>query len=60
MANEKTLPSDPKFLLQYLNNMDSDFSDEEFDIYVEENNEGCKVSENDSFLPDVDVIISGL
>lgn len=59
MANKKTLPSDPEFLLQYLDDMDSDFSDEDFDGYVEENNEGCEVSGNDTCLPDVGVIISG-
>ena len=48
MANKKTLPSDPEFLLQYLDDMDSDFSDEDFDGYVEENNEGCEVSGNDT------------
>ena len=31
MATKKTLPSDAEFLLQYMDDMDSDCSDEDFD-----------------------------
>ena len=42
----KTLPSDPEFLLQYMDDIGSDYSDEGFDGYVEEN-ESCSVSVGD-------------
>ncbi|KAL5510009.1 hypothetical protein EMCRGX_G005473 [Ephydatia muelleri] len=54
MANKKTLPSDPEFLLQYLDDMDSDFSDEDFDGYVEENNEGCETQAGETEAMEVE------
>ena len=47
MSNKKkTLPSDPELLLQYMDDIGSDYSDEGFDGYVEEN-ESCGVSVDD-------------
>eukprot|EP00731_Ephydatia_muelleri_P013715 Em0007g1025a len=54
MANKKTLPSDPEFLLQYLDDMDSDFSDEDFDGYIEENNEGCETQAGETEAMEVE------
>ena len=38
-------PSDPEFLLQYLEDMDSDMSDDKFDGYVEKQGNGVCVDE---------------
>ena len=36
MNRSRTLPSDPEFLLQYMEDIDSDCSDDEFDGYVDD------------------------
>ena len=45
MACNTKLPSDPEFLLQYMEDMDSDLSDDEFDGYVEEQGNDVCVDE---------------
>ena len=45
MACNTKLPSDPEFLLQYLEDMDSDLSDDDFDGYVEEQGNDVCVDE---------------
>ena len=35
MNRSRTLPSDPEFLLQYMEDIDSDCSDDEFDGYID-------------------------
>ena len=36
MAQSKSLSSDPEGLLQFLGNVDSDFSDDDFERYIDE------------------------
>ena len=45
MACNTKLPSDPEFLLQYMEDMDSDVSDDEFDSYNEEQGNDVCVDE---------------
>eukprot|EP00731_Ephydatia_muelleri_P012876 Em0007g186a len=42
---KRKLPSDPEFLLKYMDDIDSDFSDDEFQGYVDEDEEAMDVSE---------------
>jgi len=41
------LPSDPKYLLQYMDDLDSDSSDEEFDGYIEDDEETIRRRDED-------------
>ena len=36
MAQQKSLPSDPEQLLQFMDDLDSDFSDDDFEGYIDE------------------------
>eukprot|EP00731_Ephydatia_muelleri_P013907 Em0007g1217a len=41
MASRRHLPSDPEFLLEYMENIESDISDDEFDGYIDEEEGVC-------------------
>ena len=47
MARQMFLPSDPKYLLQYMDDLDSDSSDEEFDGYIEDDEETIRRRDED-------------
>ncbi|KAL5467115.1 hypothetical protein EMCRGX_G031300 [Ephydatia muelleri] len=49
MASRRHLPSDPEFLLEYMENIESDISDDEFDGYIDEEEGVCGggISNND-------------
>ena len=42
---KRKLPSDPEFLLKYIDDIDSDCSDDEFKGYVDEDEEAMDVSD---------------
>lgn len=41
----RKLPSDPELLLQYMDEIDSDYSDDEFDGFVDENESENEMTE---------------
>ena len=41
MASRRLLPTDPVFLLEYMENIESDISDDEFDGYIDEEEGVC-------------------
>ena len=47
MARQMFLPSDPKYLLQYMDDLDSDSSNQEFDGYIEDDEETIKRCDED-------------
>ncbi|KAL5510116.1 hypothetical protein EMCRGX_G005605 [Ephydatia muelleri] len=50
MASRRHLPSDPEFLLEYMENIESDISDDEFDGYIDEEEGVCSggIGNNDT------------